>query len=546
MRTTGMENTWTTILYKGNNGDVFDCQLEHYTLPRPKWSLVSCEEKIVMDIQFDPLLEISLTGDVDSSGNVIEGDSFVMTCFVLEVNPDVETFIWFSPNQHVISNEHSIHFETLPRKYSGNYTCQARNTFWDDSEGVGVTTISVNVQYPPTANIVNQTDVTVIEGDTYIAECLVDSNPVVEGIWIHPDGSFSLGPTLDMRNISRTDSGTYTCFAETVFWDESTASDSDSIHINVEYPSEESTTHGGIIALTSQPDCQKLSRPNDYEDLRLNVNSDHVYMKHGEVPWEIPRASIRLGEVIAKGIFGKVVKATTTCNQLENKHLTVAVKMLNDELTDEYNALIIKELEFLKSVTSHAHIVTLIGCCTQDDIYFLFALFAFCCPIFVVLEYMTLGSLLTYIRGQKSNIGNTYANLLDGVTTISEHNRVAFSHQIYNAMEFIEGKGCVHRDLASRNVLLNENLVCKLSGFGLSTTVLCQSEYEQKTKGRLPVPRMAPESIFDGVFSTKSDVWSYGIVLWEIATLGDVPYKDMSMQEVIESIQEGYRMTRPD
>ncbi|XP_077866278.1 B-cell receptor CD22-like, partial [Saccoglossus kowalevskii] len=205
MRKTGIENTWTTFLYKDNNGDVFDCQLEHYTLPRPKWSQVSCEDKIVMDVQFDPILEISVTGDVDESGNEIEGDSFVMTCFVLEANPDVETFLWFNQNQNVISNEQSILADSFPRN-------------------------------SPTVNIGNQTYVTVIEGDTYIAECLVDSNPVVEGIWIHSDGSFSPGPILEIENISRTDSGTYTCFAETVFWDESTASDMDSMYINVQYP----------------------------------------------------------------------------------------------------------------------------------------------------------------------------------------------------------------------------------------------------------------------------------------------------------------------
>ncbi|XP_006821691.1 tyrosine-protein kinase receptor Tie-1-like, partial [Saccoglossus kowalevskii] len=105
---------------------------------------------------------------------------------------------------------------------------------------------------------------------------------------------------------------------------------------------------------------------------------------------------------------------------------------------------------------------------------------------------------------------------------------------------------CVHRDLAARNILLNDKLVCKLSGFGLATDVLDQRDYEKRTQGRLPVRWMAPESILDGVYTNKSDVWSYGIVLWEIATLGGVPYNDMSTQEVIESVQDGYRMPRPD
>uniref|UniRef100_A0ABM0M2G5 Fibroblast growth factor receptor 3-like n=1 Tax=Saccoglossus kowalevskii TaxID=10224 RepID=A0ABM0M2G5_SACKO len=230
---------------------------------------------------------------------------------------------------------------------------------------------------PPTVTILNRTDVILIEGDAHISVCVVDSNPVVEGKWVQPDGSLSLGPTLEINNITRTDSGTYTCFAETVFWDGSTASDSDSMHI--EY----------------------------------SVN----------------------------------------------------------EVTDDYKYLLLKELDLLKSISSHAHIVTLIGCCTQT---------------------------------------------------------------------------CVHRDLAARNVLLNEKLVCKLSGFELATTVLDQREFEKRTQGRLPVRWMVPESILYGIYSTKSDVWSYGVVLLEIATLGDVPYTDMSTQEVIEFVLEGYRMKRPD
>ncbi|XP_006820443.1 tyrosine kinase receptor Cad96Ca-like, partial [Saccoglossus kowalevskii] len=140
-------------------------------------------------------------------------------------------------------------------------------------------------------------------------------------------------------------------------------------------------------------------------------------------------------------------------------------------------------------------------------------------PIFIVLEYMVFGNLQTYLRERQTNVGNTYANLRERVSTLSQHNCVGFSHQISLAMDFIEEKGCVHRDLAARNVLLNEKLVCKLSGFGLATDVLDQREYERRTQGRLPVRWMAPESILDGVYTSKSDVWSYGIVLWEITTL---------------------------
>uniref|UniRef100_A0ABM0MB40 Hemicentin-2-like n=1 Tax=Saccoglossus kowalevskii TaxID=10224 RepID=A0ABM0MB40_SACKO len=518
----------------------------------------------VMRKTVDPVLKVIVTGNADTSGIVIEGDSFAVICYVLETNPDVDSFLWLSPNKHIISNEESILFESLSRDNSGNYTCQARNTFWDDSEGVGVSTIYIDVQYSPNVKIANQTDVTVIEGDMYIAECLVDSNPVAEIIWIHPDGSTSLGSTLELENISRTDNGTYTCFAETVFWDRSTESDNDYMHINVQYSpnvkianqTDVTVLEGdmyiaeclvdsnpvaeiiwihpdGSTSLGSTLELENISRTDSGTTpvllkLYFGMNLPHQKMILRILMYSVHPATISLfgSSNVYEGSDVVLLCATTDANPRPYEmyinhtddngndnvvakveydlHLLYIITSISEEhsgtytcyattrfydgtigkstscevvlnvlpygLTDEYYNSLLRELELLKSITSHKHVVTLIGCCTHDG------------PIFIVLEYLVFGNLQTYLRERKTNIENTYANLGERVSSLYQHNCVGFSHQISLAMEFIEEKGCVHRDLAARNVLMNDKLVCKLSGFGLATDVLDQREYERRTQ----------------------------------------------------------------
>ncbi|XP_070550430.1 fibroblast growth factor receptor 3-like [Ptychodera flava] len=103
---------------------------------------------------------------------------------------------------------------------------------------------------------------------------------------------------------------------------------------------------------------------------------------------------------------------------------------------------------------------------------------------------------------------------------------------------------CIHRDLAARNVLIDEHNVCKISYFGLAHDVIEEDQYERNTQARLPIRWMSMESLLDGIFTTMSDVWSFGIVLWEIATMGYKPYPGMSGQEVISSLHEGSRMPK--
>lgn len=99
-------------------------------------------------------------------------------------------------------------------------------------------------------------------------------------------------------------------------------------------------------------------------------------------------------------------------------------------------------------------------------------------------------------------------------------------------MEYLASKGIIHRDLAARNILIDENRACKVADFGFARDVAASQIYERKSEGRLPIRWMAPESLYDNIFSVKSDIWSFGVLIWEIVTLGSTPYPGLAAAEV--------------
>ncbi|XP_050442664.1 tyrosine kinase receptor Cad96Ca [Adelges cooleyi] len=247
-------------------------------------------------------------------------------------------------------------------------------------------------------------------------------------------------------------------------------------------------------------------------------------------PWEIPRHHIRVCSILGEGSFGQVWKCEAYNIVGFKGNMTVAVKTLKDNAGERERLDLVQELQVMKSLEPNPHVVKLLGCCTERD------------PLFVVMEYAKLGKLQSVLRNSR---GVTYYTNTHGSSSLTSHELIMFCYQIAKGMDFLSSKGIIHRDLAARNILVTDDRLCKISDFGFARDVASSRVYERKSEGRLPIRWMAPESLFDNMYSAKSDVWSFGVLMWEIVTLGSTPYPGMAAADVMKRIRDGYRLEKP-
>ncbi|VVC41154.1 Hypothetical protein CINCED_3A002845 [Cinara cedri] len=247
-------------------------------------------------------------------------------------------------------------------------------------------------------------------------------------------------------------------------------------------------------------------------------------------PWEIPRHHVRVCSILGEGSFGQVWKCEAYNVMGFKGNMVVAVKTLKDNAGERERLDLVQELQVMKSLEPHPHVVKLLGCCSERD------------PLFVVMEYAKLGKLQSVLRNSR---GVNYYTNTHGPSSLTSHELIMFCYQIAKGMDFLSSKGIIHRDLAARNILVTEERVCKISDFGFARDVASSRVYERKSEGRLPIRWMAPESLFDNMYSAKSDVWSFGVLMWEIVTLGSTPYPGMAAADVMKRIRDGYRLDKP-
>ncbi|XP_034068458.1 fibroblast growth factor receptor 1-A isoform X3 [Gymnodraco acuticeps] len=252
--------------------------------------------------------------------------------------------------------------------------------------------------------------------------------------------------------------------------------------------------------------------------------------------WELLRDRLVLGKPLGEGCFGQVVmgEALGLDKEKPNRQTKVAVKMLKSDATEKDLSDLISEMEMMKIIGKHKNIINLLGACTQDG------------PLYVIVEYASKGNLREYLRARRPP-GMEYCYNPDQVPVenMAIKDLVSCAYQVARGMEYLSSKKCIHRDLAARNVLVTEDSVMKIADFGLARDIHHIDYYKKTTNGRLPVKWMAPEALFDRIYTNQSDVWSFGVLLWEIFTLGGSPYPGVPVEELFKLLKDGHRMDQP-
>uniref|UniRef100_A0AAX7T2H9 Vascular endothelial growth factor receptor 3 n=1 Tax=Astatotilapia calliptera TaxID=8154 RepID=A0AAX7T2H9_ASTCA len=452
----------------------------------------------------------------------------------------------------------------------GHYVCEAQSRRSGEKQCL-FRYISVKALEAPRykRSLTNQT-VNVTESLTM--ECDVEGRPLPRFFWfkdnqpLHQMSGIQLqdsNRTLSIQRVREEDAGLYTCTAcnqrGCVNSSAAVSVIGSSDRANVEIVILIGT---GVIAVFFWALLILIFCNVNPADIKTGYLS--IIMDPGEVPldeqceylpydssqWEISRDRLRLGKVLGHGAFGKVIEASIYGISKSKGLDTVAVKMLKDGATASEHKALMSELKILIHIGNHLNVVNLLGACTKPN-----------GPLMVIVEYCKYGNLSNFLRAkrefflpyrvtQRCRTQAIYSNTFTfdlWKTPLTIEDLICYSFQVARGMEFLASRKCIHRDLAARNILLSENNIVKICDFGLARDIYKDPDYVRKGNARLPLKWMAPESIFDKVYTSQSDVWSFGVLLWEIFSLGASPYPGVQIdEEFCKRLKEGVRMRAPE
>ncbi|XP_056135138.1 insulin-like growth factor 1 receptor [Lampris incognitus] len=250
--------------------------------------------------------------------------------------------------------------------------------------------------------------------------------------------------------------------------------------------------------------------------LYASVNPEYFSAAEMYVPdeWEVARDRITLSRELGQGSFGMVYEGMAKGVVKDEAETRVAVKTVNESASMRERIEFLNEASVMKEFNCH-HVVRLLGVVSQGQ------------PTLVIMELMTRGDLKSYLR------------------SLRPKEMIQMAGEIADGMAYLNANKFVHRDLAARNCMVAEDFTVKIGDFGMTRDIYETDYYRKGGKGLLPVRWMSPESLKDGVFTTNSDVWSFGVVLWEVVTLAEQPYQGMSNEQVLRFVMDGGLLEKP-
>uniref|UniRef100_A0A7N9AW57 receptor protein-tyrosine kinase n=1 Tax=Mastacembelus armatus TaxID=205130 RepID=A0A7N9AW57_9TELE len=478
------------------------------------------------------------------------------------------------------SNSLVLLLSNLTARDSGVYRCSGRHVVTRQEAHLD-TEVKVTILVPPVL-LNNLTDYTVNISSSVTLSCHSEGVPPPTITWYKDEHALSPGSgivispedgTLHIDRITMEDQGLYTCQATN---DRGSAESSAYIWVNrasemsfLEIPTLTCTcVVATLFWLLVTLFIRRLKQSNtsntkpEYLSIIVDTGEGLIEeqcerLQYDPNQWEFPRERLKLGKPLGRGAFGKVMQASAFGIDNITSCRTVAVKMLKEGATASEHKALMTELKILNHIGHHLNVVNLLGACTKPG-----------GPLMVIVEYCRFGNLSTFLKSKRDvferlvNICLLKFKLLFYIclslpfppdpssasnSPLFLKDLISFSFQVARGMEFLASRKCIHRDLAARNVLLSDNKVVKICDFGLARDIYKDPDYVRKGDARLPLKWMSPESIFDKVFTTQSDVWSYGILLWEIFSLGASPYPGLHIdEEFCHRLKGGTRMRAPE
>ncbi|XP_017784375.1 PREDICTED: insulin-like peptide receptor isoform X1 [Nicrophorus vespilloides] len=261
---------------------------------------------------------------------------------------------------------------------------------------------------------------------------------------------------------------------------------------------------------------KRKRRPENHQLIKT-INPEYATSSYIEDEWEIDRDNVEVISELGKGTFGMVYSGL-----IKSRNMPCAIKTVNPGANQDDRTEFLNEASVMKSFSGANHVVKLLGVVSRGH------------PSLVLMELMSCGDLKTYLRKSR-----------DSSQSITSNEMYRMAAEIADGMAYLAAKKFVHRDLAARNCMVAADHTIKIGDFGMARDIYETDYYRKESKGLLPVRWMAPESLSDGVFTTDSDVWSYGVVLWEMVTLAEQPYQGMANEQVFQFVVTHGTLQRP-